>query len=35
MEEKEISQAVIGLLTRYFTYLGELKDEVMERVSSQ
>lgn len=35
MEEKEISQAVIGRLPRYFRYLGELKDEGVERVSSQ
>lgn len=35
MEEKEISQAVIGRLPRYFRYLGELKDQGVERVSSQ
>lgn len=35
MEEKEISQAVVGRLPRYLRYLGELKDEGMERVSSQ
>ena len=35
VEEKEISQAVIGRLPRYFRYLGELKDEGIERVSSQ
>ena len=35
MEEKEISQAVIGRLPRYFRYLGELKDEGGERISSQ
>ena len=35
MEEKEISQAVIGRLPRYFRYLGQLKDEGIERVSSQ
>ena len=29
MEVKEISQAVIGRLPRYFRYLGELKDEVI------
>ena len=34
MEEKEISQAVIGRLPRYFRYLGVLKDEGVERVSS-
>ena len=35
MEEKEISQAVIGRLPRYFRYLGQLRDEGTERVSSQ
>ena len=35
MEQKEISQAVIGRLPRYFRYLGELKDEGIERISSQ
>lgn len=35
MVNKEISQAVIGRLPRYFRYLGELKDEGIERVSSQ
>lgn len=35
MEEKEISQAVISRLPRYFRYLGELKDEGIERISSQ
>ena len=35
MEEKEISQAVIGRLPRYFRYLGELKAEGVERISSQ
>lgn len=34
MEEKEISQAVISRLPRYFRYLGVLKDEGVERVSS-
>lgn len=34
MEEKEISQAVISRLPRYFRYLGVLKDEGIERVSS-
>jgi redox-sensing transcriptional repressor len=33
--EKDISQAVISRLPRYFRYLGELKDEGTERVSSQ
>lgn len=32
---KEISQAVIGRLPRYFRYLGELKDEGVERISSK
>lgn len=35
MEEKEISQAVISRLPRYFRYLGELKDIGKERISSQ
>ena len=35
MEVKGISQAVIGRLPRYFRYLGELKDEGVERISSQ
>lgn len=35
MDEKGISQAVIGRLPRYFRYLGELKDEGVERISSQ
>ncbi len=35
MQEREISQAVIGRLPRYFRYLGELKDEGVERISSQ
>ena len=35
VQEKEISQAVIGRLPRYFRYLGELKDEGVERISSQ
>lgn len=35
MEGKEISQAVIGRLPRYFRYLGELKDQGVERISSQ
>ena len=34
-EQKEISQAVISRLPRYFRYLGELKDEGIERISSQ
>lgn len=35
METKGISQAVIGRLPRYFRYLGELKDDGVERISSQ
>ncbi len=35
MEDKEISQAVIGRLPRYLRYLGELRDEGVERISSQ
>lgn len=35
MEEKGISQAVIGRLPRYYRYLGDLKDQGTERVSSQ
>lgn len=35
MDEKQISQAVIARLPRYFRYLGELKDDGIERVSSQ
>lgn len=34
LDEKEISQAVISRLPRYFRYLGMLKDEGTERVSS-
>ena len=35
MAEKEISQAVISRLPRYFRYLGELRDAGVERISSQ
>ncbi len=35
VDEKEISQAVIGRLPRYFRYLGELKYDGVERISSQ
>ncbi len=35
MESKEISQAVISRLPRYFRYLGDLKDLGVERISSQ
>ena len=34
METKEISQAVIGRLPRYYRYLGELEKMGIERVSS-
>ena len=35
MEVKDISQAVIGRLPRYYRYLGDLKDKGVERISSQ
>ncbi|MCQ2523975.1 MAG: redox-sensing transcriptional repressor Rex [Lachnospiraceae bacterium] len=35
MDAKNISQAVISRLPRYFRYLGELKDSNVERISSQ
>jgi len=35
VEIKEISQAVIGRLPRYYRYLGELKEANVERISSQ
>ena len=35
MQEKGISQAVVGRLPRYLRYLGELKENGVERVSSQ
>ena len=35
VQDKMISQAVISRLTRYFRYLGELKNEGIERISSQ
>lgn len=35
VESKGISQAVIGRLPRYFRYLGELRDDGVERISSQ
>lgn len=35
MAEREISQAVISRLPRYFRYLGELRDREVERISSQ
>ena len=34
MERKEISQAVIGRLPRYYRYLSELRDEGVERISA-
>lgn len=35
MDNKEISQAVISRLPRYLRYLGELKDNNVERISSK
>jgi len=35
VDEKNISQAVITRLPRYFRYLGELKSKGVERISSQ
>lgn len=35
VDEKVISQAVIGRLPRYYRYLGDLKDSGVERISSQ
>lgn len=35
LEQKEISQAVISRLPRYFRYLGDLREQGVERVSSQ
>lgn len=35
MDEREISQAVVSRLPRYFRYLGELREEGKDRVSSQ
>lgn len=34
MEEREISQAVIRRLPRYYRYLGELLENGVERISS-
>lgn len=34
MQDKNISQVVISRLPRYFRYLGDLKDEGVERISS-
>jgi len=35
IQTKDISQAVITRLPRYFRYLGDLKDAGVERISSQ
>ncbi len=35
MSEKEISQAVISRLPRYYRYLGQLRDQGVERISSR
>ena len=35
VDDKTISQAVIGRLPRYYRYLGDLKDSGIERISSQ
>ena len=35
MTDKGISQAVIARLPRYFRFLGDLKEEGVERISSQ
>ena len=35
MDQKSISQAVISRLPRYYRYLGDLKDNGVERISSQ
>ena len=35
VDDKIISQAVIGRLPRYYRYLGDLKDNGVERISSQ
>ena len=35
VDDKVISQAVIGRLPRYYRYLGDLKDSGVERISSQ
>ena len=34
MQEKEISQAVIRRMPRYYRYLGELLEDGVERISS-
>ena len=33
-DERQISKAVISRLPRYYRYLGELMEEVIERISS-
>ena len=35
MDDKNISQAVVTRLPRYYRYLGDLKDNGIERISSQ
>lgn len=35
VDDKVISQAVIGRLPRYYRYLGDLRDSGIERISSQ
>jgi redox-sensing transcriptional repressor len=35
VEDKNISQAVVSRLPRYYRYLGDLKDNGIERISSQ
>ncbi len=35
MDDRDISQAVISRLPRYYRYLGDLKDDGIERISSQ
>lgn len=35
MEARDISQAVISRLPRYYRYLGDLKEQGVERISSQ
>jgi redox-sensing transcriptional repressor len=35
VNNKEISQAVVARLPRYYRYLGDLRDEGVERISSQ
>ncbi len=34
MENREISQAVVSRLPRYYRYLGDIKDQGIERISS-